>query len=209
MSYHIVHVEDERLRRYAVRHIYAEWKYLFGNFYGVNTEEHVYDMFKTSPIVLYACLDSQGRFLGCFSLSRDGADVTLADRADQAGITLADRADQAGITLADRADQAGITLADVYVVPEHRGKAVGRAMVNYVIARCDAVKLHCESQHIAFYEKFGFDVRTSFVIKGADGAEKTMYVMHYSCKQDDIITPYIIYMMMIIGIACIILILWI
>ena len=187
MSYHIVHVEDERLRRYAVRHIYAEWKYLFGNFYGVNTEEHVYDMFKTSPIVLYACLDSQGRFLGCFSLSRDGADVTLADRADQ----------------------AGITLADVYVVPEHRGKAVGRAMVNYVIARCDAVKLHCESQHIAFYEKFGFDVRTSFVIKGADGAEKTMYVMHYSCKQDDIITPYIIYMMMIIGIACIILILWI
>ncbi len=83
-----------------------------------------------------------------------------------------------------RADQAGITLADVYVVPEHRGKAVGRTMINYVLARCDAVKLHCEAQHISFYEKFGFDVRTNFVIKGADGAEKTMYVMHFSRKQD-------------------------
>ena len=173
--YHIVHVEDERLLRYVVKHIYAEWKNLFENFYDVKTEEQVYDMFKTSPIILYACLDSQGRFMGCFSLSRV---------------------------------QAGIKLADVYVVPEHRGKAVGRTMINYVIARCDAV-LHCEAQHIGFYEKFGFDVRTSFVIKGADGAVKTMYVMHSSRKQDDIITPYVINMIMVIGIACIILILWI
>lgn len=201
MSYHIVHVEDERLRRYVIKHIYAEWKYLFENFYGMKTEEQVYDMFTTSPIILYACLDSQGRFMGCFSLTRDGA--------GQADITLADRADQAGITLADGADQAGITLANVYVVPEHRGKAVGRAMINYVIARCDAIKLCCEAHYVVFYEKFGFDVCKSFVIKGADGAEKTMYVMQNSRKQDDIITPYVISMMMIIGIACIILILWI
>jgi GNAT superfamily N-acetyltransferase len=178
MSYHIVHIEDERLRRYVVKHIYAEWKYLFGNFYDMTTEEQVYHMFKTSPIILYACLDSQGRFMGCFSLVRDGA------------------------------DKAGITLADLYVVPEHRGKAVGRTMINYVLARCDAVKLHCEAQHILFYEKFGFDVCKSFVIKGADGAEKTMYVMQNSRKQEDIITPYVIYMIMIIGIACVIFILW-
>lgn len=179
MSYHIVHVEDERLMRYVVKHIFAEWKYLFGNFYGVTNEDQVYDMFKTFPIMLYACLDSQGQFMGCFSLVRDGA------------------------------GKADIKMSDVFVVPEHRGKAVGRTMINYVIARCDSIKLHCESQHIAFYEKFGFSVRTSFVIKGADGAEKTMYVMHYSRKQDDIMTPYIIYMMMIVGIASIILILWI
>ena len=179
MSYHIVPVEDERLRRYVIKHIFAEWKYLFGNFYGVKTEDQIYVMFKTSSSLLYACLDSQGRFMGCFSLVRDGV-------ADQ-----------------------DITLADVYVVPEHRGKAVGRTMINYVLARCDSIKLHCEAQHIAFYEKFGFDVRMSFVIKGADGATKTMYVMQNSRKQDDIMIPYVIYMVMIIGIACIILILWI
>lgn len=177
--YHIVHVKDERLRRYVVKHIFAEWKYLYQNFYDVKTEDQVYDMFKTSPIILYACLDSRGRFMGCFSLAKD------------------------------EADQADITLADVYVVPEYRGKAVGRTMINYVIARCDSIKLHCEAQHIAFYEKFGFSVRTSFVIKGADAATKTMYVMHYSRNQADIVTPYIIYMIMIVGIACIILILWI
>ena len=173
--YHIVHLDYIENGRLIVRHLFHEWQHLLNEYYDITSEEELYNVYKDpkNAILLFACINHDGVFLGCFSLSQK---------------------------------QDFVMLGDVYVVPKYRKMSVGRTMVNYVISRFDHVVLHCDSLHIAFYEKFGFQLYRRFMLNGKNGQTKEMNEMMYKQAPPDLETPIGIYSMILIAMAVIVVI---
>lgn len=70
-------------------------------------------------------------------------------------------------------------LTDMYVVPQHRKKGLGRMLVEHATKDCNNVALNTQEENVAFYERQGFIRGLQYQQRGATGETFEYYHMYY------------------------------
>lgn len=157
MGFQIIPVDahkNDDILEYICKHLWSEWENKYYSLWGFTTVKNLISFYKNSPnITLYAAINDQGEFIGCYSLMSVKYDIWLND---------------------------------VVVPVKHRGKGIGKRLVEYAIRNQYNVMLNTDKEMTSFYQKIGFQIVSYNTMKGWDGKEYNYYTMEYEAKNYDI-----------------------
>lgn len=95
-------------------------------------------------------------------------------------------------------------LADMYVVPEHRKKGIGKLLVNHALSFDKDVALYTTKETISYYEMFDFDLGLLYTAVDLEGKPFEFYSMIHKAPVNGHIIAISILALLGIGILLII-----